>query len=85
MRNNKKERIKTRILILLIITSVIQLGIHWDMQTQGLPFHFVSKIFAATEEANLDVDSLRNQYFMPETIMVSISTSYWRLDARTPI
>ena len=83
MRNNKKERIKTRILILLIITSVIQLGIHWNMQTQGLPFNFISKIFAANgRTANLDVESLRNQYFVPETIMVSISTSYWRLDAR---
>jgi hypothetical protein len=83
MRNNKKERIKTRILILLIITSVIQLGIHWYMQTQRLPFNFISKIFAANgRTANLDVESLRNQYFVPETIMVSISTSYWRLDAR---
>jgi len=83
MRKDKRERIKTRILILLIITSVIQLGIHWDMQTQGLPFHFVSKIFAGNgRTANLDVDSLRNQYFIPETIMVSISTSYWRLDER---
>lgn len=83
MRKDKKERIKTRILILLIVTSVIQLGIHWNMQTQGLPFNFISKIFAANgRTANLDVESLRNQYFVPETIMVSISTSYWRLDAR---
>lgn len=83
MRKDKKERIKTRILTILIIASVIQLGIHWNMQTQGLPFHFVSKIFASNGRvANLDVDSLRNQYFIPETIMVSISTSYWRLDER---
>lgn len=83
MRKDKKERIKTRILIILIVASVIQLGIHWNMQTQGLPFHFVSKIFTGNgRAANLDVESLKNQYFIPETIMVSISTSYWRLDER---
>lgn len=83
MRKDKKERIKTRILIILIVTSVIQLGIHWNMQTQGLPFHFVSRIFAGNgRTANLDVDSLRNQYFMPKAIMVSVSTSHWRIDER---
>ncbi len=85
MRKDKKERIKTRILIILIVASVIQLGIHWNMQTQGLPFHFVSKIFTGNgRTANLDVDSLRNQYFMPKTIMVSVSTSHWRIDERDP-
>ncbi|NLE24186.1 MAG: hypothetical protein GX625_02415, partial [Clostridiaceae bacterium] len=85
MRKDKKERIKTRILIILIIASIIQLGIHWNMQTQRLPFHFVSKLFAGnTKAANLDVESLKNQYFIPETIMVSISTSYWKLDERDP-
>jgi len=53
------------------------------MQTQRLPFHFVSKIFGGNgRSANLDLDSLRNTYFIPENIMVSISTSFWRLDER---
>lgn len=83
MREDKKERIKTRILIILIITCGIQIGIHWNMQTQGLPFHFISKIFARNiRTVNLDVDSLKNRYFIPEAIMVSISTSHWRLDER---
>ncbi len=83
MRKDNKERIKTRILIILILISVIQIGIHWNMQTQGLPFHFISGIFATNgRAANLDVESLREQYFIPETIMVSISTSHWRLDDR---
>ncbi len=83
MRKDKKERIKTRILIILIITCVIQIGINWNIQTQGFPFHFVSKLFDGnTRTANLDVDSLRNRYFMPKTIMVSVSTSHWRIDER---
>ncbi len=83
MRKDKKERIKTRILIILIITCVIQIGIHWNIQTQGLPFRFISRIFATNgRTANLDVESLREQYFIPENIMVSISTSHWRLNER---
>jgi len=83
MSKDKRERIKTRILILLVITCIIQLGIHWNMQTQRLPFHFISEIFAGNgRSTNLDVDSLRKTYFIPETIMVSISSSYWRLDER---
>ncbi|MGI6085021.1 MAG: hypothetical protein ACOYIF_06200 [Acetivibrionales bacterium] len=83
MRKDKKERIKTRILIILIITCVIQIGIHWNMQTQGLPFHFISQIFARNgRTANLDVDKLKNRYFTPGSIIVSISTSHWRLDER---
>lgn len=83
MRKDNKERIKTKILISLIILSVIQIGIHWNMQTQGLPFHFISKIFGGNgRAANLDVDSLKNRYFTPDSITVSISTSHWRLDER---
>ena len=85
MRKDKKERIKNRILIILIVASVIQLGIHWNMQTQGLPFHFIGGIFATNgRTTNLDVESLREQYFSPKAIMVSISTSYWKLDERDP-
>ena len=81
MSKDKRERIKTRILILLVITCVIQLGIHWNMQAQRFPFHFVSEIFAANgRNTNLEVDSLRKSYFVPETVMVSISSSYWKLD-----
>ncbi|NLX63996.1 MAG: hypothetical protein GX022_04375 [Clostridiaceae bacterium] len=83
MSKDKRERIKTKILILLVITCVIQLGIHWNMQAQRFPFHFVSKIFAGNgRSANLDVDSLKKTYFVPETVMVSISSNYWRLDER---
>jgi len=83
MNKDKRERLKTKILILLIITCVIQLGIHWNIQTQRLPFHFVSKIFAGNgRSTNLDVESIKKTYFVPETVMVSISSSYWRLDER---
>lgn len=84
MKKEKWERLKTRILILLIITSVIQIGIHWNKQTQGLPFHFITQIFNENgkKSPNLDVGSLKEQYFEPETVVVSMGTAHWRLDGR---
>ncbi len=83
MKTEKKERIKTRILILLVILSVIQMGIHWNKQTQGLPFSFINVIFANTGKTpSLDIDSLKEIYFRPDAVIVSIGTNHWRLDDR---
>lgn len=83
MKTDKKERIKTRILILLVILSVIQMGIHWNNQTQGVPFNFISAIFTSNGKTpSLDIETLREKYFKPEAVIVSIGTNYWKLDDR---
>lgn len=82
-RTEKKEKIKTRILILLVILSVIQIGIHWNKQTQGLPFRFISTIFSSNgKPVSLDIETLREEYFKPEAVIVSIGSNHWRLDER---
>jgi hypothetical protein len=81
MRNKKREVLKTQILIILLITSVVQIGIHWNMQTQGLPFPLISQIFNSNGIKNqkMDVDLFKEQYFRPERIIISVSTTHFRL------
>jgi regulatory protein YycH of two-component signal transduction system YycFG len=83
MKTEKKERIKTRVLVLLVALSIIQIGIHWNNQTQGLPFNFISSIFSGNGKTlSLDVETLKEKYFKPEAVIVSIGTNHWRLDER---
>lgn len=83
MKIEKREKFKTRILILLIILSIIQIGIHLDSQTQGFPFNFISAIFIGEgKPLSLDVETIKEKYFKPEAVIVSIGTNHWRLDER---
>ncbi|HHW21346.1 MAG TPA: hypothetical protein GXX26_00480 [Clostridiaceae bacterium] len=83
MKTEKKEKIKTRILILLVILSIVQIGIHWNTQTQGLPFNFISAFFTGNGKAlSLDVETLKEKYFKPEAVIISIGTNHWKLDER---
>ena len=78
-----KEKFKTFLLLLLVITSLIQIGIRWNQQVQGFPIHFISRIFnGAGYTASMDVDSVKNEYFIPEDIIVSMGFdgSQWKLD-----
>lgn len=36
----KSERVKQYILIILVITSIIQVGILWNYQRRGMPTNF---------------------------------------------
>jgi hypothetical protein len=45
MLKRRREKLKTIILLLLIAASLIQIGIRWDQQFQGLPFNFITQIF----------------------------------------
>lgn len=83
MKIEKKEKIKTRVLVFLVALSIIQIGIHWNSQTQGLPFNFISAFFSGNDKAlPLDVETLEEKYFKPEAVIVSIGTNHWRLDER---
>lgn len=64
-----KEHLKFYILILLLITSVVQLGILWGYQNQGLPFNFMYP-FASKEVAVNNALSLQN-FFAPYQVVVS--------------
>lgn len=83
MTKQTKEKIKTIFLLLLIATSLLQIGIHWNQQSQGFPFNFVANIFSRNSRAYfMDVDSLKYQYFVPESIIVSMgpTASLWKLN-----
>ena len=74
MRKPKKERIKTIILISLIIVSVMQIGIHLNQQTQGFPFDFLSTFLGGGTDINksvTNIDVVRESYFLPKDITVS--------------
>lgn len=50
MRRVKVERFKFYILLVLVITSFIQVGILWSYQNEGLPTNFLWNIFANGEK-----------------------------------
>ena len=59
MKRHKKERLKSGILLLLMVLSMIQIGILWN-QTQGLPFSFLLEaIFAGNGNDHVDVGRIK--------------------------
>lgn len=81
------EKLKSILLIFLIIISFIQIGIHWNQQNQGFSFRFIAQIFNAGDNSGtMDVKSLKHKYFVPESIIVSKSqtASKWKLGADDP-
>lgn len=77
----KKERIKTYLLLLLICTSLIQIGIHWYQQSQGFPFNFLAPIFNGTSNRHSkDIGDLKSEYFTPEEIIVFLSPTQFKLE-----
>lgn len=83
MTTEKKEKVKTGTIILLVLLSVFQTGILWSKQTQGLPFNFLSTIFVSGRKAPaLDTETLKEKYFKPEAVIVSIGNNHWKLNER---
>lgn len=83
MKNRRQEKVKSYILITLIMISVIQVGIHWSLQAQGFPFRFITQVFdqfLGNRQNTLDnVKLLEPAYFRPDNITVSISSDQWIL------
>lgn len=70
MNRLSKERLKSFILLILIITSLIQVGILWDYQNHGLPnfLLFFSRISASS---NISFSDIKEDYFKPDKIIIS--------------
>jgi hypothetical protein len=80
-----KEKLKTGVLAALILTSLLQVGIHWNLQVQGHPFRFLSILFqAGTDDSVVDEKLLSAKkigYVLPNRIVVSDEQSArWVLD-----
>jgi hypothetical protein len=74
MKRTKRERFKTVLLVILILLSVVQIGIHWGQQSQGLPFDFLLAIFSGqAPNGHVDVDAIKDKYFLPEHVIVAIN------------
>jgi len=75
----KKERIKTYTILLLILTSIIQVGILWSYQNHGLPINFLIGIFTKTGSVFLNKDTISNEeLFVPYRISLSDGNeSHW--------
>lgn len=80
MKRQKRERLKSIALVLLMVLSMVQIGILWG-QTQGFPFSFLlDTIFADYGNDHIDVERVKESYFYPESIVVfSDSFNQWIL------
>lgn len=81
MKRQKKERLKSGILVLVMVLSMIQIGILWN-QSQGFPFSFLlESIFAGNGNDQVDVEQVKENYFYPEDIVIFTDRfSQWILD-----
>lgn len=64
-----KERLKFYILILLVTASLVQLGILWSYQNQGLPFNFLN-LFGG-KQTSVDYSESMRDFFSPYKVIIS--------------
>ncbi len=76
MNRTNKERLKSFILTILVISSLIQVGILWSYQNHGFPISFISGFFNASA-VNVPVDA--SGYIKPLRVVVSegYDGSHW--------
>jgi|GEM_PF-340138 len=81
MKRQKRERLKSGILVLLAFLCMVQIGILWN-QTQGFPFNFLLEaIFADNGYNQVDVEQVKDNYFYPENIVIMADRfSQWILN-----
>lgn len=74
-----RERIKTYILLFLVVTSLVQIGILWSYQNHGFPIGFLSAFFVSKGSSIPGIDNItREEYFVPYRIIVSNGNeSHW--------
>jgi hypothetical protein len=75
----RRERFKSYILALLIVSSIIQVGILWEYQNHGFPISFLMPIFAGSGSNASNISEVsRQEYFVPFRIIVSNGNeSHW--------
>jgi hypothetical protein len=78
-----KEALKSYLLMLLVATSIIQVGILWNNDDHGFPFNIFTTFFAADETSMANSDSeARDIIFAPYRIVASNGSehSHWMVD-----
>jgi hypothetical protein len=64
----KNEKVKQYILVILVITSMIQVGVLWNYQRRGMPTNFLWNIISSkNNQVTIDMDD----FFKPFKIVVS--------------
>jgi len=67
-----REKLKTYILIILILTSLVQVGILWGYQEHGFPTNFLLTIFKSSELSQSEIDRMaREEFFRPYRLVLS--------------
>lgn len=79
-----KEIVKSLILALLILTSLIQVGILWNQKNHGLPISFFTRLFLPAGVTSEDVDKSKGDYLQPYKIIVSegLDDNQWLIDRK---
>lgn len=77
-----REKLKTYILVVLVVTSIIQVGILWDYQSHGFPTNFLTVFFNTINAVSADSpEKAREEFFSPYRIIASNgSQSHWLID-----
>lgn len=79
-----KEKIKSYILLLLVIASIIQVGILWGYQNHGFPTIFINSLFVRNPGEPSD-KNIRDEYFMPFRIVATDGNqSHWIISRNDP-
>jgi hypothetical protein len=80
MKYMSKERIKSVILLIMLLASIIEVGILWAYQSHGLPISFLSGLFKNPSNSNTTVGV---EYFKPYRIILSGGIeSHWIINSR---
>ncbi len=79
-----REKVKTGVLIGLLLLSLVQVGIHWRRQAQGRPIRLFTGWFQGSEAVSVDEQQLsarKSNFILPARIAVSDEMSFrWELD-----
>lgn len=78
MNREIKERLKTIIIYILIVSGIIQVGILWNYQNQGAPISFFERLFR--NDIQISNETVREALFIPDKIVISdgeYSSSHW--------
>jgi len=71
MDRSKKERIKTCILVMLVLASILQVGILLSYRNNGFPINFVQTFLRTPAISQGEMDEIaRKEYFTPYRIVV---------------
>lgn len=71
-----RERLKTVLIIVLVLTGLLQVGILWSYQSQGTPFSFLLALFSS--DIQVSDETIREKLFVPEKLVISNGENdYW--------